>query len=1009
MHPSVVPLLFASLLLAWGGASDFVHADQALRPAWIWASAARHHPQRVEFRKRFHIDGSVQRADLRLATEFTSCELRLGNRTAFILDDYGPWLDLDVTDLVRTGDDVLELRCAGSLGPSAIAIELTITTVDGRRTVLRSGADWQARITEVGVTQVGVAEHDAADWQSAETFGTVAAEFWDADRTLRITPLDDYEQWRRASDRSATVDPARFLVPPGFEIECIHSATEQEGSWISLEFDPQGRLTIGREDQGLLRMTLARDGSSVTQVETIDSTLLECRGLLYADGALFAQANNSRGLYRLDDRDADGHFETRARVRSFPGGVGHGRNDLVQGPDGAVYAIFGDSVELPVADVTDLTSPFREARRGQRTTEGHVLRWLPDSRQWQLFCSGLRNPFGIAFNADGEAFTYDADAEFDMGAPWYRPTRLVHLVSGGDYGWRGRTATWPPYDADHADFTLPSGDIGKGSPTAVKSGERSAFPVPYRRAMFALDWAYGRILACHLLPRGAGYVCRAETFLRGRPLNVTDLDFAPDGSLFVITGGRKTHSDLYRIRWTGGDGPDPERTAQQASRDEFSLLQRTARLQLAALHDHASDPDAVSAAWDWIGHADPMLRDAARTVLEHQPLELWSERAFCETRPSSVISLMLSLTRSERTELIPRILHKLLEVPIASLSGYDRSMLLETWSRCLASSVAGDAPAYEETVSRIRGWYPDLTPQIIAPTGAGRSVNHQLALLAERLAVPDLIAKTLELLPRLHTQEDRLHALFVLRNRRDGWTAESRRTVFETLGELDRTMTGGEGMPGFLRQLREELSATLTESERASLGDLLRPGTELDPPLLSIDRPVVRKWQADDLAGLLAESTGNRDLERGRALFRAALCSRCHRAGQTGGVIGPDLTSVAARFGRRDILWSILEPSRVVDEKYRSEQIVTVDGRVIVGRIVADGDYRSTKLRVLTDPLRPGQTVEIDKSDIAAHQFLLQSPMPTGLLDSFTPSEISDLLAYLEQAAAAEQIPALLP
>ncbi len=143
-------------------------------------------------------------------------------------------------------------------------------------------------------------------------------------------------------------------------------------------------------------------------------------------------------------------------------------------------------------------------------------------------------------------------------------------------------------------------------------------------------------------------------------------------------------------------------------------------------------------------------------------------------------------------------------------------------------------------------------------------------------------------------------------------------------------------------------------------------------------------------------------------MFRAALCSRCQRAGQTGGVIGPDLTSVVARFGRRDILWSILEPSRVVDEKYRSEQIVTVDGRVIVGRIVADGNYRSTKLRVLTDPLRPGQTVEIDKNDIAAHQFLLQSPMSSGLLDSFTPSEIGDLLTFLEQTGSEDQLPASL-
>ena len=171
----------------------------------------------------------------------------------------------------------------------------------------------------------------------------------------------------------------------------------------------------------------------------------------------------------------------------FPGGVGHGRNDLTLGPDKAIYAIFGDSVELPKENVLDLTSPFREARRGERTTEGHVLRYSPSTSKWQLVCSGLRNPFGIAFNADGEAFTYDADAEFDMGSSWYRETRFVHLVSGGDYGWRGRTKSWPPYDADHADFTVPSGAIGKGSPTAVKSGQRSSFPITDRQAMFVRD------------------------------------------------------------------------------------------------------------------------------------------------------------------------------------------------------------------------------------------------------------------------------------------------------------------------------------------------------------------------------------------------------------------------------------------------------------------------------------------------------------------------------------------
>ena len=82
-------------------------------------------------------------------------------------------------------------------------------------------------------------------------------------------------------------------------------------------------------------------------------------------------------------------------------------------------------------------------------------------------------------------------------------------------------------------------------------GSRSNFPRRYREALFILDWAYGRILAVHCLPHGAGYLCDAETFLKGRPLNVTDLDFAPDGSMYLITGGRKTQSALYRIRYTG--------------------------------------------------------------------------------------------------------------------------------------------------------------------------------------------------------------------------------------------------------------------------------------------------------------------------------------------------------------------------------------------------------------------------------------------------------------------------
>src|SRR4029078_8602495 len=100
-----------------------------------------------------------------------------------------------------------------------------------------------------------------------------------------------------------------------------------------------------------------------------------------------------------------------------------------------------------------------------------------------------------------------------------------------------------------------------------------------------------------------------------------------------------------------------------------------------------------------------------------------------------------------------------------------------------------------------------------------------------------------------------------------------------------------------------------------------------------------------------------------------------------------------------DMLESILTPSKVVAENYRNVQVVAKDGRVIVGRVVVEGDFRSQVLRILTDPLRPASVVEIDKREMEDFRIVETSPMPQSLLDGFRPEEILDLLAYLEQGA----------
>jgi putative heme-binding domain-containing protein len=275
-----------------------------------------------------------------------------------------------------------------------------------------------------------------------------------------------------------------------------------------------------------------------------------------------------------------------------------------------------------------------------------------------------------------------------------------------------------------------------------------------------------------------------------------------------------------------------------------------------------------------------------------------------------------------------------------------------------------------------------------------------VALGEGTLHEPEDVAKVAETLLRGNLQEDRLAGLEILSHVHEGWTPETRRLYFTALRDA-RRFVGGQGMPGFLDQIKTDAVATLTDVEKQQLADILDPPKEVDEPLPPT-RPIVKKWTLDELAKLTAAGDSSEpqrrgDAAKGAVVFREALCSRCHRAGLSGPAVGPDLTFVAARFSRRDILHSVLEPSAAVAEQYRNTEIITDDGRTLVGRVVSEGDFRSEKLLINTDPLRPSRVTEVDKKQIAEHRAIGTSPMPEGLLDGFTPAEVLDLLAFLER------------
>lgn len=968
-------------------------ADESLAPPhWIWSrdtsgvATVAVENERCRFERRFTLDAPPRSAALHIAADFCSAKIEINGRTVAAAEPYSQALDLDVAPAIRGGENVIHIAAEAIPGPAAIALSLRMTSAGGQQINLITDSQWRG---------IGSGDHVGA----ATSLGSVDPALWGLGRRpATIDPFDNYEQWRQAIGTAAALNQAAFWTAPGFVISLVRQAQPDEGSWISMAFDPRGRLTISREDKGLLRMTLDEQRSSIERVETINSDLQECRGLLYAYDALYANANNSKGMYRLRDTDGDDKLDEVRLVREFPGSTGHGRNDLALGADGLIYSIHGDAVDVPKENISDHTSPFREARRGKNTREGHLLRTDRDGQQWELLAAGIRNPYGIAFNSRGDLFTYDADAEFDMGSPWYRPTRVDQLVGGADFGWRGVTGKWPPYFPDHADNALPTLEIGRGSPTAVAFGTNSNFPPDYRRALFVLDWAYGRVLAVHFAPRGAGYRAAAEAFLKGRPLNVTDLAFGPDGALYLITGGRKTQSALYRVAYTGPAVADLPRSAHEAACMKHADEARRLRIDLESRHREIG-AEAVDFAWPHLASVDPAIRFAARAAIEHQPLDLWRDRALASEGRAALAGL-LALARSGDEHSTPRIVDRLLRLDVKELSIGDALALLQAYFLCSQHAPGAIESRRDEILAKFSPSFPHpaASNTSVSPVGTAAYLNRELARFLVQLGSPSIIQKVTQSLLSSTRQEDRLQGLFVLRNVTTGWTKDARQAYFATLNEAG-SFVGGEGMPKFLAQIREQAIAMLSDRERAELADLLTPRANTEDAPQS-NRPLVKHWTLEELEPLLRDSAMKGDAARGEIVFCEALCARCHRAGARGSAVGPDLTHVAGRFSQRDILESILSPSKVVAENYRNVQITTTDGRQIVGRLLIEGDFRSEKLRIATEPLRPSTIVEISKRDIDQTRETDTSPMPQGLLDSFQPQEVLNLLAFLSSVPA---------
>ncbi|MCI0333539.1 MAG: hypothetical protein L0228_09990 [Planctomycetes bacterium] len=348
----------------------------------------------------------------------------------------------------------------------------------------------------------------------------------------------------------STATPAeRIKVADGFQVERLYSVPKAlYGTWVNMAVDPQGRLVVSDESGYLYRVTVPNKGEPGEPLaERIPVELGQAQGLLCAFDSLYVVVNGNNetyanGLYRVRDTNDDDQFDSIELMRKLDGTRDHGPHAVLLTPDGkSLYVVCGNNTKLTEINRSRVPRLWDEDQllpriygagfmRGTPPPAGCIYRIDPDGKDWELVSSGMRNAFDAAVNADGELFTYDADMEWDIGTPWYRPTRVCHVVSGVDWGWRNGSAKWPEY---YADTLPPVINLGPGSPTGVVFGYGARFPTKYQNALFLCDWTFGKMYAAHLVPRGATYTAELEDFITASPLPLTDVVVNPhDGAMY---------------------------------------------------------------------------------------------------------------------------------------------------------------------------------------------------------------------------------------------------------------------------------------------------------------------------------------------------------------------------------------------------------------------------------------------------------------------------------------------